>query len=415
MNLVKRELYTRQLENFAGRDVIKVVTGIRRSGKSTLFRLFMEKLKENGVGEEQILSYNFEDFSLKNFLENPAGLHKQIVAKARGGKKLYVFLDEIQKMPRFEDFVSSLNIRPNIDIYITGSNAYLLSGELATFLTGRYVQIHVLPFSFKEFLESKQDKSRPDIVFNEYLRFGGMPGIAGAPEILHTQYIKDVFESIIEKDIMFRHKWHKNNHFERVLKFLLDSIGSPVSANNIANALKASNVAVSRNTVENYIDALSESYLFYKCSRYDIKGKNILTTGEKYYAADLGLKRALLGNENTDYGHNLENIVYLELLRRSDRLYIGKSNGKEVDFVQIDKNGYKSYFQVAWTTMDENTLERELAPLNAIKDSCAKYLLTMDVFAGDSYNGIRKLNVIDWLTGQGESMGDKPKLSIRRI
>jgi predicted AAA+ superfamily ATPase len=300
-------------------------------------------------------------------------------------------------MPNFENFVSSLHLRPNIDVYVTGSNAFLLSGELSTLLTGRYVQIHVLPFSFSEFLETRQDQSRPDVAFNEYLHFGGMPGIAGSPDILHTQYIKDVYESIIEKDVIFRHKWHKNNHFERVLKFLLSSTGSSISANNITNILKADKVAVSRNTVENYIDALTESYLFYKCFRYDVKGKNILVTGEKYYAADLGFKRTLLGSENTDYGHSLENIVYLELLRRSDRLYTGKSNGKEVDFVQVDKKGYTNYFQVAWTAMDGKTLERELAPLNAIRDSNAKYLLTMDVFSGDSYNGIRKLNVIDWL------------------
>ncbi len=397
MKLLKREHYVRLLENFAGKDVIKVVTGIRRSGKSTLFRLFIEKLKENGVTDEQILFYNFEDFSLRKFLENPADLHEQIVAKASEGKDIYVFLDEIQKMQKFESFVSSLHLKPNIDMYITGSNAYLLSSELSTLLTGRYVQIHILPFSFKEFLESKQDKSRPDVIFNEYLHFGGMPGIVSSPEILHTQYTKDIFESIIEKDIMFRHKWHKNNHFERVVKFMLNSIGSQISANNIANVLKANKIAVSKNTIENYIEALTQSYLFYKCPRYDIKGKNILSTGEKYYVADLGFKRVLLGNENTDYGHNLENIVYLELLRRSDRLYIGKAYEKEVDFVQIDKNGYKNYFQVAWTTMDSKTLERELAPLNAIRDSNAKYLLTMDIFSGDSYNGIRKLNVIDWL------------------
>jgi predicted AAA+ superfamily ATPase len=397
MNLLKREHYVRQLENFAGKDVIKIVTGIRRCGKSTLFRLFINRLKETGVGEEQILFYNFEDFSLKKFLENPENLHEQIVAKANEGKPLYVFLDEIQKMRNFESFVSSLHLRSNIDVYITGSNAYLLSSELSTLLTGRYVQIHVLPFSFKEFFESKQNKDRPDVIFNEYLHFGGMPGVAGSPETLHTQYIKDIFESIIEKDIMFRHKWHKNNHFERVVKFLLNSIGSPISANNIANVLKANKIAVSRNTVENYIAALSQSYLFYKCPRYDIKGKNILATVEKYYVADLGFKRVLLGNENTDYGHNLENIVYLELLRRSDRLYTGKANEKEVDFVQIDKNGYKNYFQVAWSAMEGKTLERELAPLNAIRDSNTKYLLTMDVFSGDNYNGIRKLNVINWL------------------
>jgi predicted AAA+ superfamily ATPase len=397
MNLLKREHYTRMLESFMDKDVIKVVTGIRRSGKSTLFRLFIDRLKEKGINDEQILFYNFEDFSLKKFLENPGDLHEQIIAKANEGKNLYVFLDEIQKMRNFENFVSSLHLRQNIDVYITGSNAYLLSSELSTLLTGRYAQIHILPFSFKEFFESKQEQSRPDIVFNEYLHFGGMPGIAGSPEILHTQYIKDIFESIIEKDIMFRHKWHKNNHFENVVKFLLNSIGSQISANNITNVLKANKIAASRNTIENYISALSESYLFYKCPRYDIKGKNILATGEKYYVADLGFKRALLGNENTDYGHNLENIVFLELLRRSDRLYIGKSNEKEVDFVQIDKNGYKNYFQVAWSAMEGKTLERELAPLSAIKDSNAKYLLTMDVFSGDSYNGIRKLNVIEWL------------------
>ena len=399
MEPVKRERYIQLMEDFAGKDVIKLVTGIRRCGKSTLFQLFINRLKEKGVGDERILFYNFEDFSLKNALENPATLHEQITARAADGKELYVFLDEIQKMRNFESFVASLHLRPNIDVYITGSNAYLLSSELSTLLTGRYVQIHVLPFSFSEFMESKQDKNRPDDVFSEYLRFGGMPGIAGMPEMLRTQYIKDVFESIVEKDVLFRYKWHKNNHFERVLRFLLNSTGSPVSANNITNALKANNVAVSRNTVDNYIDALSVSYLFYKCRRYDVKGKNILTTGEKYYAADLGFKRAILGSENADYGHNLENVVYLELLRRSDRLYTGKSNGKEVDFVQIDKNGYKSYFQVAWTAMDGATLERELAPLRAIKDSNPKYLLTMDAFSGDSYDGIRKLNVIDWLMG----------------
>jgi predicted AAA+ superfamily ATPase len=400
MNLLKREHYVRQLENFAGKDIIKIITGIRRSGKSTLFRLFIDKLKENGVKDWQILLCNFEDFNLRKFLEDPADLHEQIVAKASSGENIYIFLDEIQKMRKFESFVSSLHLRPNVDVYITGSNAYLLSSEFSTLLTGRYAQIHVLPFSFKEFLESKQNKDRPDVIFNEYLHFGGMPGIAGSPEILHTQYIKDIFESIIEKDIMFRHKWHKNNHFERVVKFLLNSIGSQISANNIANVLKANKFAVSRNSVENYIQALLESYLFYKCPRYDIKGKDILSTGEKYYVADLGFKRALLGNENTDYGHNLENVVYLELQRRSDRLYVGKSKEKEVDFVQIDKNGYKNYFQVAWTSMDSKTLERELAPLNAIKDSNAKYLLTMDAFSGDNYNGIKKLNVLDWLESE---------------
>ncbi|MCL2182656.1 MAG: ATP-binding protein [Chitinispirillia bacterium] len=399
MEPLKREHYTRRLEDFAGKDLIKVVTGVRRSGKSTLFRLFIDRLKDKGVGESQILFYNFEDFGLRKALENPMGLHEEIVARAENTETLYVFLDEIQKMPAFENFVSSLHLRPNIDVYITGSNAYLLSGELSTLLTGRYVQIHVLPLSFKEFLGAKQDR-RPDAAFNEYMRFGGMPGVAGLPEMLHTQYLRDVFESIIEKDILFRHKWHKDNHFERILNFLLGSTGSPVSANNITNALKANNIAVSRNTVEDYMAALSESYLFYKCSRYDIKGKGVLATGEKYYVADLGFKRAILGSENTDYGHNLENIVYLELLRRSDRLYTGKSNGKEVDFVQIDKDGYKNYYQVAWTAMSGETLERELAPLNAIKDSNAKYLLTMDPPSGDSYNGIRKLNAVDWLMGQ---------------
>ena len=397
MNLLKRPHYTRRLEDFAGKDVIKVVTGVRRSGKSTLFRLFIESLKEKGVSDAQILFYNFEDFGLRKALENPADLHGQIITQSENGESLYVFLDEIQMMPNFEAFVSSLHLRPNIDVYITGSNAYLLSGELSTFLTGRYVQIHVQPLSFAEFLESKPDRSRPDAIFGEYLRFGGMPGVAGLPDALHTQYIRDVFESIVEKDIMFRHRWHKNNHFERVLRFLLNSTGSQVSANNIANTLKANGIAVSRNTVEDYINALSESYLFYKCRRYDIKGKSVLTTGEKYYVADLGFKRAIQGSEDTDYGHNLENVVYLELLRRSDRLYTGKSNGKEVDFVQIDKNGYKNYYQVAWTAMGGETLSRELAPLNAIRDSNLKYLLTTDACSGDSYNGIRKLNVIDWL------------------
>jgi hypothetical protein len=397
MSILKRDHYVRRLEDFAGKDVIKVVTGIRRCGKSTLFRLFIDRLMEKGVSDAQILFYNFEDFALKKALEDPAGLHEQIVAKAENGENLYVFLDEIQKMPDFESFVSSLHLRSNIDVYITGSNAYLLSGELSTLLTGRYVQIHVLPLSFKEFLESKQDKSRLDVIFSDYLRLGGMPGVAGLPEMLHTQYVKDVFESIVEKDIMFRHRWHKENHFERVLRFLLNTIGSQVSVNNITNVLKANNIAVSRNTVDGYISALTESYLFYKCRRYDIKGKSVLTTGEKYYTADLGFKRAIQGSEGTDYGHNLENVVYLELMRRSDRLYMGKSGGREVDFVQIDKDGYKNYYQVAWTAMDGETLERELAPLNAIRDSNAKYLLTMDVHSGDSYNGIRKLNVIDWL------------------
>lgn len=397
--MVQRTEYLDTLKSLKDKNLIKILAGVRRCGKSTLMQLFREYLKTEGVSENQIVFLNFEDFENHNFLNDRERLYYHIVNQLDLSRPCYVFLDEVQHVKEFERVVDGLFVKPNIDVYVTGSNAYLLSSELGTLLTGRYISIPVYPLSFKEYVSAFEDKSRLDLLFAKYLQNGGMPGMLELPSHQMEKYLQNIYQDIAQKDIFIRHNWYKEGNFELVLKFMLDNIGSPLSSSKISNILKNEGNSISYHTIDNYLNALTEAYLFYKVPRYDIKGKNLLRTQEKYYTVDLGFKEALLGKtKNTDFGHNLENIVFLELLRRNRRVYVGKADRTEVDFAVMTNSGDWEYYQVAWSTREESTFEREIRPFEVIKDYNKRTLLTMDVEPESSYKGIQKKNAIDWLT-----------------
>lgn len=396
--MVQRSGYLETLKGLRDKNLIKVLTGVRRCGKSTVMQMFRDYLTGDGVASSQIVFLNFEDFENHKWLTDLDGLYHHIVNQLDLSKKCYVFLDEVQQVNEFERLVDGLYVKPNVDVYVTGSNAHLLSSELGTLLTGRYISIHILPFSFKEYVSAFDDKSRTDLLFNRFLESGGMPGTLEIREDFVEKYLLDIYSNILQKDIMVRNRWHKENNFENIVKFMLDAVGSSLSSNNIAGVLKNEGYKISPHTVENYLQALTESYLFYKVPRYDIKGKNILRTLEKYYAVDLGFKQALLGKSHqADFGHKLENVVYLELLRRNRQVYIGKADRMEMDFVVMNNNGDWEYVQVAWTAKEESTFMREMRPFEVIKDFNRRILLTTDVEPMVTYKGIQKINVIDWL------------------
>lgn len=396
--MIQRTQYLETLKSLKDKNLIKMLVGVRRCGKSTILQLFREYLKNEGVSESQTVFLNFEDFENRKFLNDIDSLYYHIVNQLDLSKPCYVFLDEVQNVKEFERVVDGLFVKPNIDVYVTGSNAYLLSSELGTLLTGRYISIPVYPLSFKEYISAFEDKSRLDLLFTQYLQNGGMPGMLELPTNQMEKYLQNIYNDIAQKDIFIRHNWYKEGNFERVLKFMLDNIGSPLSSSKISNVLKSEGHTISYHTIDNYLNALTEAYLFYKVPRYDIKGKNLLRTQEKYYAVDLGFKEALLGKtKNTDFGHNLENIVFMELLRRNRRVHIGKADRTEVDFAVMTNEGDWEYYQVAWTTREKSTFEREMRPFELIKDFNKRTLLTMDVEPESSYKGIQKVNVIDWL------------------
>ncbi|MDR2970417.1 MAG: ATP-binding protein [Bacteroidales bacterium] len=399
MQYIERKDYLDTLIGLRDKNLIKVLTGVRRCGKSTVMQMFRDFLISNGVVETQIVFLNFEDFENRKWLNDFENLYYYIVNQLDLSKPCYVFLDEVQQIKEFERVVDGLYVKPNIDVYITGSNAYLLSSELGTLLTGRYISIHILPFSFKEFLLTQTDVSRTDLLFAKYLDLGGMPGIFELPEKSIKNYIQDVLYNIIQKDVLVRNKWRNEEHFNKTTAFLFDSIGSIISPKKITNTIKTNNkISLSHNTVDNYISALVESFLFYKVKRFDLRGKGLLMTQEKYYTVDLGLKKFFLGDKiNLDLGHNLENIVYLELLRRGNQINIGKADHTEIDFVVRKPNGDREYIQVAWTAKEKSTFEREIHPFELIKDYNKRILLTTDVEPVTTYKGIQKINVIDWL------------------
>lgn len=397
--MINRTEYLEQLKRFKDKYLIKVVTGIRRCGKSTLFELFINYLQESGVKEEQIIKINLEDadYNFENYKELYDFINKQLDSK----KQYYVFLDEVQNVPMFQKAVDSLYIKKNVDVYITGSNAYLLSGELATLLSGRYVEIKMLPLSFKEYLSAfeNKEKSRYEY-FLDYMKNGGMPGnipiLQDDPNDLDT-YLEGIFTTIVYKDIITRNNITDRMILESVLKFIFDSIGSPISTKKISDTLTSKGMITSNHTVENYITAFIDSFLIYKAERFDVKGKNLLARDYKYYVADSGLRSYLLGKKaDSDMGHILENIVYLELLRRGYKVYVGKVGELEVDFVAENRNGLK-YYQVALSVRDEKVLERELRSLQKTGDHYPKYLITLDMDLEADYDGITKINVIDWL------------------
>lgn len=395
--MIQRQEYLDKLIAFKDKQLIKVISGIRRCGKSTLFLLFQQYLLNNGVKEEQIISLNFEDPNNYNLL-NYMDLYKYISSKINPKKKFYVFLDEIQNVENFEKAVDGLFIKENVDVYITGSNAYFLSGELATLLSGRYVEIKMLPLSFNEYLSAQSDKTDIERKFSKYLTNGGFPYVLKLDDDkrIIIDYLQGIYNTIILKDIVQRKKISDVAILESVVKFLFDNIGNNTSAKKISDTLTSSNRKTSSPTVENYLQALSDSFIIYKANRFDITGKQLLKTSEKYYVADLGLKQLLLATQKQNIGHNIENVVYLELLRRGYQVYVGKMDSYEVDFVAINNENIE-YYQVAQTVMAEETLERELNSLNKIKDHNPKFLLTMDNVPTISHNGIKQINLIDWL------------------
>ena len=401
--LIRRENYLTTLRKLKDKNLIKVITGLRRVGKSTLLQLFQDELQDSGVPNEQIISYNFEDPAYRDKLDWGV-LYDEIVGRLNATDMNYVFLDEVQMVPSFERLVDGLFIKKNVDIYITGSNAFLLSGELATLLSGRYISTNLLPLSFKEYAELYPSVTSRD-VFDGYLRSSAMPEATSlaidAPNLVN-EYLLDIFDTIINKDIKNRYEIRDMENFHRVTRFLLDSVGNFVSSNSIAHALNAGvsrgGTSISHKTINNYLTYLTESFFLYKVDRYDLKGKKLLKTQDKYYAADLGFRRALVsGRADADLGHRLENIVYLELRRRNiGNIWVGKHGNQEVDFVVQNPAGEREYYQVAWTASGAETFERELRPLESIGDNFPKYLITTDP-GNTPIDGIHRVNVVDWL------------------
>lgn len=400
MRSMIRKKYIEKLSDLKNQKLIKVITGVRRAGKSTLMLQFQDHLKVNDPSV-RIISINLDDPTMRSIAEMGwKALYDFIMQQIQPNVQYYVFLDEIQNVSEFERLLEGLFILDHVDLYVTGSNAYLLSSELATLLTGRSFEINLLPFSFSEYLDYTGDKTNIEQQFSRYLAVGGFPealNLATVNEIYATQYLQQVYKSIFENDISKRHKIFSEDSYQQVVRFLTDSIGSSVSANNISNTLTSAGKKIDNKSVSRYISTLVESYLFYETKRYDIKGKMLLKTQEKYYLVDTGLRHALLGRELTaDIGHLLENVVYLELLRHDYAVWIGKVDNQEVDFVVRDKDGYTKYIQVSHTVMNPETLARELAPFDRVGDHNEKILLTMDWQTG-SHNGVKQMNVIDWL------------------
>jgi len=393
--MIERPDYLEELISFKEKDLIKIVTGIRRCGKSTLFDLYIDYLIKNDVDKNQIIRINLEEYEF-NDIENYDDLYNYVNSKLINNKMNYVFIDEVQKVTQFQKACDSLYIKKNVDLYITGSNSRLLSGELATLLSGRYVEIKMLPLSFKEYISYMGENDIPK-KYVDYITKSSFPytlKLDSAKEI--RMYLDGLYNTVIVNDIAERKEISDIGMLKDIIKFMFDNIGNLCSSTSIANTMTSNGRKISVPTVEKYLEALVESFVLYKVSRYDIKGKNYLTTGSKYYLSDVGLRYYLLGSKNIDEGHILENVVYLELLRRGYQIYIGKNDDNEVDFVAINEKG-EEYYQVSYTVKEEKTLERELKPLDKINDHNPKYLLTSDYTPYTSHNGIKQINVFDWL------------------
>ena len=395
--MIDRPEYLKKLHQFKDKKVIKVVMGVRRCGKSTLFELFQQNLFRNGVTADQIQSINFENLDFEHLL-NYRELHKHITSKIIPDKMNYIFLDEIQNVDNFQKTVDSLQLLPNVDIYLTGSNAHLLSGELATLLSGRYVAINMLPLSFKEYLSSFSDQNDLSRKFRDYLVNSSFPyatELNGNQDLIRD-YLNGLYSTIVLKDVMLRNNIQNSLMLEDVIRFMFKNVGNLSSIKSISDTMTSDGRKISTHTVENYISALIDSYALYKVGRYDVRGKQYLKSRDKYYVVDIGLRYFLLGSRDVDYGQVLENVVYLELLRRGYEIYVGKIGTLEIDFVAL-KNGETEYYQVAYTVKNEETLARELKSLESVNDHYPKYLITMDDLPTTSYNGIKQINAIDWL------------------
>lgn len=404
--MVERKNYLQKLVAWKDENIIKVVTGIRRCGKSTLLGLYREYLKENGVSGEQIVSVNFEELE-NEALQNYKALYSYLNERLCRDKMTYIFLDEIQKVEGFEKVVDSLYVKKNVDIYMTGSNSWLLSGELATLLSGRYVEINMLPFSFSEFYQS-QGGGDEDRLFAEYMANGAFPYIATMDRTREKadMYLEGIYNTVIVKDIEDRQRRKEIDPNRRkvtdiallknISKFLANSVGSPISVKRIADYITSSGRKVSQNTVDDYIEALVQAYVFYRAERYDVEGKQLLKQNGKLYIVDLGLRRYLLPKRNYDLGYSLENVIYLELLRRGYEVYVGKMKNAEVDFV-ARKDDIVEYYQTTASLTEQTTFDREISPLRKIDDNYQKVIITLDRFTQGNYNGIKIVNAVDWL------------------
>ena len=406
---IDRKEYLDFLVKSKDRQIIKVVSGVRRCGKSTLFEIYKDFLLENGVEKNQIISINFEDMDYEE-LTDYKKLYEYIKSKMIGDKKNYIFLDEIQHVDKFEKVVDSLFIKENTDLYITGSNAYFMSSELATLLSGRYIELKMLPLSFKEYyqakleyekLEQKENRISKTLIqhYNEYIVNSSFPYTLQLDSDLKNiyEYLSGIYNSVLLKDIVARLKISDVMRLESVVKYTFDNIGNLTSLSKIANTLTSMGRKTDAKTIEKYIRGLADSLLVYEVSRYNIKGKEFLSTLSKYYVTDLGLRQMILGNRNIDMGHILENIIYLELIRRKGNVYVGQFDKNEIDFVVINSNEIE-YYQVALTVLNENTLKRELDAFKNIKDNYPKYLITLDdVMVNTDYDGIKVVNALEWL------------------
>jgi len=398
--MIERKEYLTKLRQLKDQNLIKVITGIRWCGKSTLLEAFKNELLSNGISSENIIFLNFEERENLHFTDWTT-LYDEIISKVNPQEKYYIFLDEVQLINDFEKLVNSLFTKKNLDLYVTGSNAYLLSSELATLLTGRYIAINLQPYSFKEYASAYSEEKNTDRLFRKYINESCFPEavtLSQNNDNLVNDYLQSIYDTVIIKDIAQRHNLRNVNNLHRVVSFLFDSVGSYVSPTNIAAQLNHnSQKKISHNTIIKYLDFLTQSYILYAAPRYDIKGKELLSTNEKYYVVDLGLKNITTTNKyDTDLGRKLENVIYFELIRRGGKVYVGKHNDREIDFVVQRADNEREYYQVAFTVNDEKTFNREISAFDKIKDNYPKYLLTLD-FDNTSINGIKKINVIDWL------------------
>ena len=399
MDYIGRPYYVQQLERWRDRDLIKVVTGVRRCGKSTVLEMFRTRLRETGVSDDQMVVLNFEDPDTPEFPTWRA-VWNYIKPRLNANATTYVFLDEIQRVPEFEKLVDGLHSRKNIDVYITGSNAYLLSGELATYLSGRYVEVKMQPLSFREYCDAVGGEGDYARKYTDYLRRSSFPYAVslGKDAGLVGDYLDGIYNTVLVKDVLRRKRLSDAGLVDRIARFLFDNIGNVTSLRNIASSLSAGGAKTNANTVEGYVVALCDAFLFRKAERYDIRGRELLSSGCKYYAADIGLRYRLSGNRAGDSGRVLENVVFLELLRRSNNVLVGQHDGREVDFVTRDGDDIR-YYQVAETVRDAVTREREFASLMAIRDHYPKTIVTLDEDLSSTFNGIRQVNAFDFLLG----------------
>lgn len=401
MKTFQRNNYLTWLRTWQDKQIIKVISGVRRCGKSTLFDLFRTHLLQTGVEQTQIIALNFEDLQFEE-LTDYRRLYDYLDPLLLPDKMNYIFLDEIQHVTHYEKAVDSLFIKSNCDVYITGSNAYFMSGELATLLSGRYIELQMLPLSFREFTlglgDDKKSLSAPE-KFNLYLENSSFPYVLRYNQFGKEarDYLRDVYNTILLKDVMQRNKIADSSNLENISKFMFHNIGNLTSSNKIANTLKAKGQSVDQKTVDKYIQSLVDSLLFYEAPRYNIRGRQLLTRQSKYYAVDLGMRYVLVPTQPSDIGHILENIVYLELRRRGYEVFVGTAGSQEIDFVAM-KDAQIEYYQVAASTLDERTAQRELSAFKQVEDNYPKFLLTLDEsFGTANYNGVQKVNIIAWL------------------